>query len=130
LIPDAHIGPDFGSLCHGPLPRLPSCGHYAPTRRGDRWASALPRLNSPDRHPPALTLRTLHAPGKLVQRAIETHELRHDGRQDHRDVATALASGPEVMAEECSLTVAAGRPTQTPDTYLAPAAAQSAQEAA
>ena len=50
-----------------------------------------PWFNSPVGHPPAVTLSALHAPRKLVQGAFQTHELRHDLRQDHRDVAAGLA---------------------------------------
>ena len=78
-----------------------SC-ELAAAQRGHQ--SPLPRLSSPDRHPPALTLSTLHASGKLVQSAVETHQLGHDGWQDHRNMATGLASDLEVMAQECSLT--------------------------
>jgi hypothetical protein len=66
--------------------------------------SPLPRFNSPDGHSPAVTLSTLHAAGKLVQSAVQSHELRHDGRQDHRDMSAGLASDPEVIAQECSFT--------------------------
>src|SRR4029077_5504901 len=69
-----------------------SCGGRGRNRRWHLTDLAYPpRFNSPDRHPPALTLRALHAPGKLVEPKVKSHELRHDGPSS-RTSATVIAA--------------------------------------
>ena len=45
----------------------------------------------------------------MVQAAVQPHDPRHDGRQDHRDVPAGLASNPQVMSQECSFAYGGGR---------------------